>query len=84
MLHHINSECITCGACLKECPVGAIEPGSRCYTIQDSVCLDCSACVPVCPVEAIVPAASPEEVAAQWARALKELENAGEGNRPSA
>jgi len=74
MLHTINLDCIACGACLKECPVNAIEAGTRIYTINDAHCIDCACCVPVCPTEAIVPNISPEETRLAWARALQEVE----------
>lgn len=56
MPHKINSElCTACGACVDECPAGAIsehESGEY-YVIDPELCTDCGACVEVCPVEAI-------------------------------
>jgi len=52
MAHIISSECISCGACVDECPVDAISAGDSQYEISDE-CIDCGACIPSCPVEAI-------------------------------
>ncbi|MCL2081670.1 MAG: 4Fe-4S binding protein [Oscillospiraceae bacterium] len=48
----INDNCISCGVCVPECPVEAIESGDSKYTINDA-CIDCGACKDVCPTEAI-------------------------------
>ena len=52
MAHTISSECVSCGACVSDCPVDAILEGDSQYTIADS-CIDCGACVSSCPVDAI-------------------------------
>jgi len=52
MAHTISGECISCGACVSECPVDAIIEGSSQYEINDA-CIDCGACVSACPVDAI-------------------------------
>ena len=52
MAHTINSECISCGACIGECPVDAIAIGETQYEINDA-CIDCGACIGSCPVDAI-------------------------------
>jgi len=52
MAHTISSECISCGACVPECPVDAIVEGSPVYTINDG-CIDCGVCISACPVDAI-------------------------------
>jgi ferredoxin len=54
MAFKINSDCISCGACVGDCPVDAIILGETHYEITDA-CIDCSACVSSCPVDAIVP-----------------------------
>ncbi len=56
MSHKISDECISCGACVAECPVEAISEGDDLYVIDPDKCTDCGACVDVCPVEAISPA----------------------------
>ena len=53
MAYKITDDCISCGACVAECPVDAIIEGAEKYEISDS-CTDCSACVSSCPVDAIV------------------------------
>jgi len=52
MAHTISSECISCGACVPECPVDAIIEGGTQYEITDA-CIDCGVCVSACPVDAI-------------------------------
>ncbi|MGI6361936.1 MAG: DUF362 domain-containing protein [Bacillota bacterium] len=52
MAYVITDECLACGACEDECPVGAIKEGDI-YYITDE-CSECGACVDTCPVNAIV------------------------------
>ena len=52
MAHKISDECISCGSCLPECPVEAINEGEI-YTIDPEKCTDCAACVSICPTDAI-------------------------------
>lgn len=52
MAYAINDECIKCGACEGECPVGAISEGENKYEIDPAVCIECGACNGVCPVSA--------------------------------
>jgi ferredoxin len=56
MPYTITDECISCGACIDECPVGIISQGDTKYVIDQAACIDCGACVDCCPTEAIVPA----------------------------
>lgn len=54
MAYKITDECITCGACEDECPVGAISEGATQYKIDAETCIDCGNCADVCPVGAPV------------------------------
>lgn len=53
MAHKITDECLACGSCLDECPVGAISEGDI-YVIDADLCTDCGACSDACPTGAIV------------------------------
>ena len=53
MAHVIDDKCISCGACVSQCPVDCISDGSSIYVIDADVCIDCGNCVPACPVDAI-------------------------------
>ena len=52
MAYKISEECIMCGACEGECPVGAITEGDGKYEIDPEKCISCGACAGVCPVGA--------------------------------
>ncbi len=51
---YILKNCIGCGKCLRNCPVGAItgEPRTR-HSIDLNKCIRCGACKKSCPVSAI-------------------------------
>lgn len=53
MAHYITRECVSCDACLEQCPTESIVKGETTYLIDSDTCTDCRACVPVCPVSAI-------------------------------
>ncbi len=53
MAHVITDECTACGACMDECPEGAISEGDI-YSIDPEICNDCGNCADVCPVECIL------------------------------
>ena len=50
MAYKISDDCISCGACAAECPVGAIAEGDGKYEIDADACLSCGACADACPV----------------------------------
>jgi ferredoxin len=62
MAMKITEECISCGACVPECPTEAINEGDTIYVIDANVCVECVGhfdspqCVASCPVECIVQA----------------------------
>ncbi len=55
MAYKITEDCISCGTCADECPVGAISEGDGKYEIDPEKCIDCGTCAGVCPIEAPKP-----------------------------
>ena len=52
MARVISDECVSCGTCEAECPVGAIAEGDGKYVIDADACIDCGACEGACPTSA--------------------------------
>ena len=52
MAYVIGDDCIACGTCIDECPVGAISAGDV-YVIDPESCTECGTCADVCPTESI-------------------------------
>ena len=45
-----TTRCVSCGACVKECPMNAIEVWNGCYAIVDfEKCVGCGKCTKICP-----------------------------------
>lgn len=53
MAYVIGNDCVACGTCIDECPVGAISTGDDKYSINPDMCTECGTCAGVCPSEAI-------------------------------
>jgi len=52
MAYKISDDCIACGACADNCPVGAITEGDGKFVINPDLCVECGACADNCPVGA--------------------------------
>ena len=52
MAFKISDDCISCGACAAECPVGAISEVDGKFVIYADTCISCGACASTCPVGA--------------------------------
>ncbi len=62
MAMKITEDCISCGACVSECPTNSISEGDPVYKIDAGTCVECVGhadapqCAAVCPNECIVKA----------------------------
>lgn len=55
MAYKIEADtCISCGACMADCPVDAISEGDAAYIVDADTCIECGACAAACPVGAPV------------------------------
>jgi len=46
--------CVSCGACARECPKGAIEIFRGCYAaVNKDLCVGCGICSRICPAGCI-------------------------------
>ena len=52
MAYVIGDDCVACGTCIDECPVGAISEGEK-YSIDPEQCTECGTCADACPSGAI-------------------------------
>ena len=52
MAYVISEDCIACGTCIDECPMGAFSEGDI-YVIDADACTECGTCADVCPSGAI-------------------------------
>ena len=53
MAYKISDQCVNCGACEGDCPVGAISEQGDVRVINADTCISCGACAASCPAEAI-------------------------------
>ncbi len=49
-----GGRCVACGACVKECPRGAVRVDRGCEALVDpELCVGCGRCARVCPADCI-------------------------------
>ena len=54
MAFKITDQCVNCGACEADCPVGAISENGDARVIDAEKCISCGTCAADCPAGAIV------------------------------
>ena len=79
MAYYITDECISCDACVSECPNDAISEGDPIYVIDPDKCTECvgffdeAQCDAVCPVDCCVPDPNHPETKEQLIEKKKRL-----------
>ena len=79
MAYHITEECISCDACVSECPNEAISEGDPIYVIDSDKCTECvgffdeAQCAAVCPVDCCVTDPDHQETEEQLLEKKKRL-----------
>lgn len=49
-----RARCVSCGACAKECPFGAVTVWRGCWAVVDTArCVGCGKCEKACPAGCI-------------------------------
>ncbi len=49
-----RKRCVSCGACMNECPKGAISVWRGCFAVVDRAqCIGCGRCQRICPADCI-------------------------------
>lgn len=54
MAFKVTDQCVNCGACEADCPVGAISENGDARVIDAGKCISCGTCAADCPAGAIV------------------------------
>ena len=81
-LVQFQANCIGCGACLRNCPRGAVSLSGEGVVIDRAVCDDCGECAVECYAEALVMSGRPQtarEVFAEVAKDRAFYDNSGGG-----
>ena len=84
-----KTKCVSCGACVAECPVQIVSYDAKRLPMVEqeaqALCIQCGHCVAVCPKAALSLAASPLEqsplLPAGWQLSLQQVEAFFKGRR---